>query len=375
MPIMAQPSSSEWATLFPSPTYATTIPASLPFCLSIVSKSARIWHGWCESVRPLITGIAAWRAHSSNRSWPKVRMTNASRYRDSTRAVSATVSPRPSWISCAGKNTGWPPSWAIATSNDTRVRVEAFSKNRPTLLPANAREGVRVLARSIKDRISCADKLRSDSRSRSAIAGGRSQRGVNDADRLIHFLLRHDQRRHQPDDRVRSRNHQQSPLNTRQRYGTGRNRQREPHQQAEPPDFFDRGVARREGAQAVDQPFPHAAAILQQVTVLEQGLQRGERRGARERVAALGRTVRPRRKGRRDPVRRQHRADGHSVGQPLGQGDPPGPQPRSMSRLLESSRRPATSPRTSSALTHECWPMSSPYASRRIWRMSGESNS
>src|SRR5688500_10114121 len=46
----------------------------------------------------------------------------------STRAVSATVSPRPSWVVAASSTSEVPPSCRIAMSKLTRVRVEFFSK-------------------------------------------------------------------------------------------------------------------------------------------------------------------------------------------------------------------------------------------------------
>src|SRR5581483_6031725 len=45
------------------------------------------------------------------------------------------VSPRPSWSSLEESGTGWAASWAIAISNDTRVRVDGYSKIIATDLP------------------------------------------------------------------------------------------------------------------------------------------------------------------------------------------------------------------------------------------------
>ena len=42
------------------------------------------------------------------------------------------VSPRPSWLACASMITGVPPSWAMPTSNETRVRVLALSNSTAT---------------------------------------------------------------------------------------------------------------------------------------------------------------------------------------------------------------------------------------------------
>src|SRR5579872_2714076 len=47
------------------------------------------------------------------------------------------VSPRPSWLSCVPRMIVSPPSWRIATSNDTRVRVDGFSKIIASVLPAS----------------------------------------------------------------------------------------------------------------------------------------------------------------------------------------------------------------------------------------------
>src|SRR3546814_20814489 len=60
----------------------------------------------------------------------------ASTKRESTRAVSATVSPRPSCIETASITIVVPPSWRIAMSNDTRVRLEFFSKIIASVRPA-----------------------------------------------------------------------------------------------------------------------------------------------------------------------------------------------------------------------------------------------
>ena len=42
--------------------------------------------------------------------------------------MSSIVSPRPSCSSADDSGTGWPPAEATATSNETRVRVDGFSK-------------------------------------------------------------------------------------------------------------------------------------------------------------------------------------------------------------------------------------------------------
>ncbi len=97
--------------------------------------SASSWQGWNWSVSALITGTREWAAKASTVSWSKVRIITASTIRDSTRAESSTGSPRPSWVSRGDRNTLAPPNWVIATSNDTRVRVEDFSKIMPRVLP------------------------------------------------------------------------------------------------------------------------------------------------------------------------------------------------------------------------------------------------
>src|ERR1700759_1088662 len=47
------------------------------------------------------------------------------------------VSPRPSWVSVRPSMMVWPPSSRMPTSNDTRVRVEGFSKIMASVLPPN----------------------------------------------------------------------------------------------------------------------------------------------------------------------------------------------------------------------------------------------
>src|SRR3990172_4744263 len=64
-----------------------------------------------------------------------------STYRLSTRAVSEIVSPRPTCRSSGLRNSAWPPSCVIPTSNETRVRVEAFSKIIARLFPRSGSYG------------------------------------------------------------------------------------------------------------------------------------------------------------------------------------------------------------------------------------------
>src|SRR6185369_15749075 len=47
------------------------------------------------------------------------------------------VSPRPSWVSVRPSMIVWPPSSRMPTSNDTRVRVDGFSKIIASVLPAS----------------------------------------------------------------------------------------------------------------------------------------------------------------------------------------------------------------------------------------------
>jgi hypothetical protein len=47
------------------------------------------------------------------------------------------VSPRPSCVSPRPSMIVWPPSSRMPTSNDTRVRVEGFSKIMASVLPPN----------------------------------------------------------------------------------------------------------------------------------------------------------------------------------------------------------------------------------------------
>jgi hypothetical protein len=82
-----------------------------------------------------------------------------SAYRERTRAVSPTVSPRPSCRSREERNMASPPSWNIPASKETRVRVEDFSKIIARVFPDSAlrqRTGSRLTraARSSRPRIS-----------------------------------------------------------------------------------------------------------------------------------------------------------------------------------------------------------------------------
>ena len=85
-----------------------------------------------------------------------MRTPTAATWRESTSAVSRSASPRESWSSSERSTTGWPPSSWTPTSNDSRVRVEGFSKISATLRPASAREesGARLqLDRAVEQRV------------------------------------------------------------------------------------------------------------------------------------------------------------------------------------------------------------------------------
>ena len=67
-------------------------------------------------------------------------MTIAATYRETTRPASASDSPRPKWVVWVSTMIGLPPSSAMPTSNDTRVRRLGLSKSTATdLRPASGR--------------------------------------------------------------------------------------------------------------------------------------------------------------------------------------------------------------------------------------------
>ena len=86
----------------------------------------------------LITGTVANSARPATSAWGTVRTPIADTNRDSTWAVSRIDSPREICISPSRRISGWPPSSATPTSNETRVRVEGCSKISATLRPASA---------------------------------------------------------------------------------------------------------------------------------------------------------------------------------------------------------------------------------------------
>ena len=93
-----------------------------------MSASASAWHGCSSAVSALITGTDAHSAHASSSSCACVRTASASTYRESARAVSGSDSPREICSSSGLSAIAVPPRCAIATENDTRVRVECFEK-------------------------------------------------------------------------------------------------------------------------------------------------------------------------------------------------------------------------------------------------------
>src|SRR5579862_1675897 len=65
--------SSEWHTLFPSPTYANFRPRNPPKRSSSVKKSDSAWHGWKRSESALITGMRPCSARPSRDSCENTR--------------------------------------------------------------------------------------------------------------------------------------------------------------------------------------------------------------------------------------------------------------------------------------------------------------
>ncbi len=126
--------------LAPSPKNVSVSPASRPRASRIVCRSASTWQGWKRSVSALITGMSTFHAISSSRSWPNVRHTIAATWRPSTRAVSATGSPRDSWDEPASMTSGMPPSSAMPTQKEILVRVDGLSNSTATVRgPASGR--------------------------------------------------------------------------------------------------------------------------------------------------------------------------------------------------------------------------------------------
>ena len=167
-PVFAAHSMSEWATLLPSPTYATTTPrrsAPRPLRSRMVKMSASPWHGCDRSESPLMTGTPLNFANSSMVSCAFTRRTTASAIRLTTRATSATLSRRPSPTSAGDRYTLWPPSCAVPTSKESRVRRLGFSKTSATVRPRRSERCDRsAFSRAVRSR-----RVPSSSGSRSAI--------------------------------------------------------------------------------------------------------------------------------------------------------------------------------------------------------------
>src|SRR6201987_3029434 len=134
------------------------------------------------------------------------------------------VSPRPSWVSVRPSMMVWPPSSRMPTSNDTRVRVEGFSKIMARVLPANgcswpplARCFFIALPRSrIWRRVFGSTWSRSRKCLGTAMAslGGlgrfeRHRRLAEDVDALVERRLVGDQRREDADQVLARRRHQE----------------------------------------------------------------------------------------------------------------------------------------------------------------------
>ncbi len=88
-----------------------------------------------------MTGTVASAASSASVVWKAVRAMMASTRRLMTRAVSATVSCPPRWISPGRRYWAWPPSSVMPASKLMRVRVDGCSKIIAKVRPA--RKGVR----------------------------------------------------------------------------------------------------------------------------------------------------------------------------------------------------------------------------------------
>ena len=87
---------------------------------------------------PLITGTREWAAKRSMIVCSKVRIITTSTIREITRARSSIGSPRESCVSPRVRLIAMPPSWFMPASNDTRVRVLAFSN---TIASVRSRSG------------------------------------------------------------------------------------------------------------------------------------------------------------------------------------------------------------------------------------------
>src|SRR3989338_4759337 len=129
--------------------------------------SATAWQGCSKSDSAFITGIEAAAAIFSRSPCEKTRAIIASAYLSRTFAVSSTVSPRPSCSSFQLRLMALPPSWLIATSNETFVRVEGFW-NIITMFLLFSASVLLPFSRSARENSfinSCADKSSTDSKS------------------------------------------------------------------------------------------------------------------------------------------------------------------------------------------------------------------
>src|SRR5579859_6593942 len=118
------------------------------------------------------------------------------------------VSPRPSWVSFWVSTITLPPSCCMPASNDTRVRVEGFSKIIARVLPSSGRAGtpsprLKALPLSIRLRKS-EPSTRSRSRKCRISVMTTSDRqfcadAANDVEGLGDFALVDDQRRDEAD--------------------------------------------------------------------------------------------------------------------------------------------------------------------------------
>ena len=115
-------------------------PRDVPRRSRIVIRSARIWHGCAASVSAFTTGIDACSSKLLDvvlreRPDDDARRGNARGRRrcrgSSRRAPGAAPLPRTS--------SAVPPSCAMPTANETRVRVEGFMNRRPIVRPARTR--------------------------------------------------------------------------------------------------------------------------------------------------------------------------------------------------------------------------------------------
>ena len=139
-PTDAPASSSDAATLLPSPTYTSWRPARAsmpPQCSASAIRSASAWQGCSASESALMTGTRDAAARSSSSEWSNTRATIASTYRSRVWATSRGTSRDPSPTSSPTSTTGVAPRREIPTSKLTRVRRLGFWKMSATERPAS----------------------------------------------------------------------------------------------------------------------------------------------------------------------------------------------------------------------------------------------